>query len=95
MKKGLFLLSLILVITMTLSACGGAGAGDTIKVGGIGELTGDIPAVGASFKNAAEMAVDDINDAGGLDVGGKKYQSSWSSRIMPVKQINLLLRLRN
>jgi branched-chain amino acid transport system substrate-binding protein len=74
MKKGLFLLSLILVISMTLSACGGAGAGDTIKVGGIGELTGDIPAVGASFKNAAEMAVKDINDAGGLEVGGKKYQ---------------------
>jgi len=74
MKKVLFLLSLILIISMTLSACGGAGAGDTIKVGGIGELTGDIPAVGASFKNAAEMAVKDINDAGGLEVGGKKYQ---------------------
>jgi len=74
MKKVLFLFSLILVISMTLSACAGAGAGNTIKVGGIGELTGDIPAVGASFKNAAEMAVKDINDAGGLDVGGKKYQ---------------------
>jgi branched-chain amino acid transport system substrate-binding protein len=74
MKKGLFLLSLILIISMTLSACAGTGAADTIKVGGIGELTGDIPAVGASFKNAAEMAVKDINDAGGLDVGGKKYQ---------------------
>jgi len=60
---------------MILSACGGAGSSAaTIKVGGIGELTGDIPAVGASFKNAAEMAVKEINDAGGLDVGGKKYQ---------------------
>ncbi len=74
MKKGVFLFSLILTITMILSACGGAGGEDTIKVGGIGELTGDIPAVGASFKNAAEMAVKDINDAGGLEVGGKKYQ---------------------
>jgi len=43
-------------------------------VGGIGELTGDIPAVGASFKNAAEMAVQEINDAGGLEVGGKQYK---------------------
>lgn len=72
MKKSMFLFSLILIISMTLSACAGAGA-NTIKVGGIGELTGDIPAVGASFKNAAEMAVKDINDAGGLEVGGKKY----------------------
>jgi branched-chain amino acid transport system substrate-binding protein len=60
---------------MVLGACAPASTGgDTIKVGGIGELTGDIPAVGASFKNAAEMAVAEINDAGGLDVGGKKYK---------------------
>ena len=75
MKKVVFLLSLILSISMILSACGPAGSSAaTIKVGGIGELTGDIPAVGASFKNAATMAVQEINDAGGLDVGGKKYQ---------------------
>ena len=37
-------------------------------------MTGDIPAVGASCKNAAEMAVKEINDAGGLEVGGTKYQ---------------------
>jgi branched-chain amino acid transport system substrate-binding protein len=64
---------LLLAASLLLSACGGAGGGNTIKVGGIGELTGDIPAVGASFKNSAEMAVKEINDAGGLDVGGKKY----------------------
>jgi len=74
MKKATFL-TLLLVASFVLAACGaGAGGGDTIKVGGIGELTGDIPAVGASFKNAAEMAVQEINDAGGLEVGGKKYQ---------------------
>jgi branched-chain amino acid transport system substrate-binding protein len=59
---------------MLLSACSGASGGNTIKVGGIAELTSDIPAVGASFKNAAEMAVEEINDARGLEVGGKKYQ---------------------
>jgi branched-chain amino acid transport system substrate-binding protein len=76
-KKGLLLLNLFAALAMLLAACapaGGSGAGDVIKVGGIGELTGDIPAVGASFKNAAEMAVADINNAGGLDVGGKKYK---------------------
>lgn len=74
MRKGKLLFSLVMVIGMLLSACAGAGGEDVIKVGGIGELTGDIPAVGASFKNAAEMAVQEINDAGGLEVGGKKYK---------------------
>jgi branched-chain amino acid transport system substrate-binding protein len=75
MKKGLLLFSLLAVLSLMISACGGTGGGaNVIKIGGIGELTGDIPAVGASFKNAAEMAVKEVNDAGGLDVGGKKYQ---------------------
>jgi len=74
MKKTACLLSMLVAASMILTACAGAGGGgNTIKVGGIGELTGDIPAVGASFKNAAEMAVKEINDAGGLEVGGKKY----------------------
>jgi len=77
MKKGMLFFSLLAGLSLILSACGGAGGGagaNVIKVGGIGELTGDIPAVGASFKNAAEMAVKEVNDAGGLEVGGKKYQ---------------------
>jgi branched-chain amino acid transport system substrate-binding protein len=47
---------------------------DTIKIGVIAELTGDIPAVGASCKNAAEMAVQEINDAGGIQLGGRSYK---------------------
>lgn len=54
-------------------ATGTTASQSAIQIGGIGELTGDIPAVGASYKNAAEMAVKEINDAGGLDVGGQKY----------------------
>jgi len=73
MRKAVLFL-LIFAMTAALVGCGGGGGAATIKVGGIGELTGDIPAVGASFKNAAEMAVKKINDAGGLEVGGKKYQ---------------------
>ena len=73
MKKGLLFVGLLVVAGMVLAACGGAAGGNTIKVGGIGELTGDIPAVGASFKNAAEMAVAEVNDAGGLEACGEKY----------------------
>ena len=46
----------------------------TIKLGVIAELTGDMPAVGASCKNAAEMAVKEINTAGGLLVGKQKMK---------------------
>lgn len=73
MKKVTLLLSLLILSSLILSACGAGAGANVIKVGGIGELTGDIPAVGASFKNAAEMAVKEINDAGGLEVAGKKY----------------------
>lgn len=74
MKKVMFLVSFLIVLSMLLTACSGGGGADTIKVGLVAELTGDIPAVGASCKNAAEMAVAAVNDAGGLDVGGKKYK---------------------
>ncbi len=58
---------------LIFSGCGGGDA-DTVKIGLIAELTGDVPAVGASCRNAAEMAVKEINDAGGLDLMGKKYK---------------------
>jgi branched-chain amino acid transport system substrate-binding protein len=75
MKKAAWLIGFVLILSMVLSACGeGTGQAKTIKVGVIAELTGDIPAVGASCKNAAEMAVQEVNDAGGLEVGGTKYK---------------------
>jgi branched-chain amino acid transport system substrate-binding protein len=51
-----------------------AAAEETLPIGVIAELTGDIPAVGASCKNAAELAAREINAAGGLELGGKKYK---------------------
>lgn len=75
MKKVAWLFMVMVIIGTLLAACaGGGGAANTIKVGVVAELTGDIPAVGASCKNAAEMAVQEVNDAGGLEVGGKKYK---------------------
>lgn len=72
MKKGFAFLVVLMVISLVLGGCASSGGAQTIKVGVVAELTGDIPAVGASCKNAAEMAVKEINDAGGLEIGGKK-----------------------
>jgi branched-chain amino acid transport system substrate-binding protein len=45
-----------------------------IKVGLNAELTGSIPKVGKSCKQGAELAVKEVNDAGGLEVAGQKYK---------------------
>jgi len=63
---------MLTIMSMVLVGCKSS-VGLTIPIGLNAELTGDIPAVGASCKNAALMAVKEINDAGGLDIGGKKY----------------------
>ena len=66
----LFLLSVICM----LIGCGDNKQQDTIKVGLIVELTGDMPGVGASSKNAAQLAVNEQNSTGGISIGGKPYQ---------------------
>ena len=45
----------------------------TIKIGINAPMTGDIPKVGEGTKFAAQMWLEDIKAAGGLEVGGKKY----------------------
>lgn len=50
----------------------GAPAGDTIKVGVYVDLTGQTSSFGQSTRNGIQLAVDEINAAGG--VGGKKIQ---------------------
>lgn len=46
--------------------------GDTIKIGSMFELTGAAAAYGTSMNNAVHMAVDEINEAGGID--GKQVE---------------------
>ena len=50
------------------------GAQDVIKIGGIYSLTGPVAEVAKLQKLALEMAVKEINDAGGVEVGGKKIK---------------------
>ena len=71
MRKMLSLLLFSVLVTMGVSAWS---AEKTLKLGVIAELTGDMPAVGTSCKNAAELAVKEINAAGGLQVGKEKMK---------------------
>lgn len=70
MKKTL---ALAVLAGSAVLVAGAAFAADSIKIGYNIPLTGDIPKVGESAKFAAEMLKEDINGAGGLEVGGKKY----------------------
>jgi branched-chain amino acid transport system substrate-binding protein len=47
---------------------------ETIPIGVIGPLTGDIPKVGQSTVEAAEMAVEEINAACGIQIDGDNYK---------------------
>ncbi len=47
---------------------------DPVNVGLVVELTGDIPAVGASSRNAAQLAVAEANATGGWVISGQKHQ---------------------
>ena len=82
MKRIFLSLSLIVSIAMTFacvqkggdntSTTGTGATGDTIKVGVYGDLTGATSSFGQSTKNGIELAVEEINNAGG--VNGKKIQ---------------------
>lgn len=62
--------ALLISATFLLAACGGAE--DEIRIGLIAELSGDIPDVGVSCRQAAELAVEEINAAGGIALNGRK-----------------------
>lgn len=79
MKKKL--LSIVLTAVMAaslLAGCGGSGAsgssasGDTFKIGVIGPLTGGAAAYGTAVQYSAQIAVDEINAAGGIN--GKQVE---------------------
>jgi branched-chain amino acid transport system substrate-binding protein len=69
------IVSLALALSFVLAFLVGCqpGGADTIKIGLDVPMTGDIAYVGTQSQRAAEMMVADVNDAGGLDVGGTKY----------------------
>ena len=73
MKKIIALVMALLMLVgcvAVFSACGGKNK-DTIKIGLSGPLTGSAALYGNAVKNAAELAIKEINEKGGLKNGVK------------------------
>lgn len=66
MKKFVKAASLALASAMLLSTTAFA-EGETFKIGGIGPMTGAAAAYGTAVMNSAQIAVDEINEAGGVN----------------------------
>lgn len=69
--KKLLAMLLVLVMVVSMVGCGGGGSttstdGEVIKIGGIGPITGAAAIYGSAVKNAAEIAVEEVNALGGL-----------------------------
>ena len=67
MKK---VLCMVLAVAMMLSCfvgCGKDDKGNVLVIGGSGPLTGDAASYGISVNQGAQLAVDEINDAGGIN----------------------------
>ena len=70
-------------LVFSLAACGNGGGdsegssssgSDTFKIGGIGPITGDNAIYGTAVQNGIQLAVDEINEAGGINGYQIEYQ---------------------
>ncbi|HIR76816.1 MAG TPA: ABC transporter substrate-binding protein [Candidatus Choladousia intestinipullorum] len=67
MKKFVKFASVACASAMLLSTTAFAEEGATFKIGGIGPMTGAAAAYGNAVMNAAQIAIDEINEAGGVN----------------------------
>ena len=78
MKRFLGMSLVLSLVAASLAGCGtkdtAKGGDETFLIGGIGPLTGGAASYGVSVKNGAEVAVAEINEAGGVKVGDKKVK---------------------
>ncbi len=64
----------LLVCLVGIFAVAGCDTGPSeVRIGVLAELTGSIPAVGASCQNATKLAAIEINEAGGITIAGRKH----------------------
>jgi len=65
-KKVLVFVMTLLLLTSVIIPAAGCATGDTIKIGIVLELSGELAPMGEKMLNGARMAVDEINAAGGV-----------------------------
>jgi branched-chain amino acid transport system substrate-binding protein len=75
------LMSVVLIGALALAGTGRVGPasaapppGDRIQIGAVLPLSGKFSASGKYFQQGYELAANEVNEAGGLDVGGKKMR---------------------
>jgi branched-chain amino acid transport system substrate-binding protein len=76
MKNFLNVLLITLFVLVPLTACGGA-QGEPIRIGLLAYLAGDAMTINSSgypSLNGAKLAVQQINESGGLRIGGRSHQ---------------------
>lgn len=71
-KRFAALAVVISILSLLFAGCGSASSGDTIKIGSIQPISGQISAFGTQSRNAINMAIEEINANGG--VLGKKLE---------------------
>lgn len=59
---------------LAVAMAGGASAQETVTIGWTGPLSGGAALYGKNTLTGLEMAAKEVNDAGGLDIGGKKVK---------------------
>ncbi len=64
----------VALLSTALAALPGMASAETLKLGVLATLSGDGTAWGIAMQGAAELAAEDVNAGGGLEVAGKKYK---------------------
>lgn len=79
-KRFILMIAVVFVLSLVLSACssksssskGSSSNSNEIVIGAVLPITGDVPTFGKSTKNGIELAVEQYNNAGGIN--GKKIK---------------------
>ena len=90
MKKVLAVLLAVTMVVLCFAACGksnDASGEKTIKIGLSGPLTGDYAQYGNGVKNGAQLAIDEINEKGGVN-GVKLELNAQDDEGDPEKAVN-------
>ena len=73
MNKKLLVLLVLIIFIFSVSVA----SAKIIRIGGVACLTGAAATYGASTRNGCVLAFQEVNDAGGIDIGGTNYLISY------------------